>query len=107
MAIDFRVSEHWVHRGVHIVEILVDGAMVGVMYPAGEKVVRIISAHIASTETGEGFAGEVIKDDGRTSFPPIPAVTVRFDPSPYYTRGIELSSSERTSEGARPRHTKV
>ncbi|OGY97512.1 MAG: hypothetical protein A3A43_02010 [Candidatus Liptonbacteria bacterium RIFCSPLOWO2_01_FULL_56_20] len=88
--IGFRVVPHSILPGVQIVEVLVDGEVGGVVYPAGEKAIRIVSAHIAETATDEGFDGEVVEDDGTKSDPPIPTVYVRFDPSPYEIRGSRI-----------------
>lgn len=87
MAIEFRVVEYRIRPGVQITEILVDGNIAGVIYPNGEDGIKIISAHIQETETEKGFAAEVIEDDGSRSRPPIPAVNIRFRPSPYVIAG--------------------
>ncbi|KKW45550.1 MAG: hypothetical protein UY96_C0019G0016 [Parcubacteria group bacterium GW2011_GWB1_56_8] len=68
--IGFRVVPHSILPGVQIVEVLVDGEVGGVVYPAGEKAIRIVSAHIAETATDEGFDGEVVEDDGTKSWQP-------------------------------------
>ena len=85
--ISFRLAKHTILPGVSMVEILVDGEMAGVVYPAGEKGVRVISAHIRETKTEEEFFGEVIENDGSGNWPPIPHVEIQFDPSPYVISG--------------------
>ena len=85
--ISFRLAKHTILPGVSMVEILVDGETAGVVYPAGEKGVRVISAHIKETETEEDFSGEVIENDGTGNWPPIPHVEIQFDPSPYVISG--------------------
>lgn len=86
MAINFRTAKQSFTKQ-DIVEILVDGKVAGVIYPSGEKGIKIVSAHISGTSTEDGFAGEVAEDDGTESFPPIPAVLISFNPSPYEIKG--------------------
>ena len=86
MAIRFRIVKNSFTRQ-DIVEVLVDGKVAGVIYPFGEKGIKIVSAHIVGTIVEENFAGEVVKDDGTESFPPIPAVLINFNPSPYDIEG--------------------
>lgn len=90
MAIDFRIVPHGVLPGVRIVEVLVNGGVAGVIYPAGEKEIKLVSAHVSESRTEDEFAGEVVHDDGTTSWPPIPSFLVRFDPSPYEIRGNKI-----------------
>jgi len=90
MAIDFRIAPHSIFPNIRIVEILVDGEVAGVIYPAGEKGIKLVSAHIEATTVEEGFGGEVIEDDGRRSWPPIPAVLIQFNPSPYLIQGNRI-----------------
>lgn len=73
-----------------IVEILIDGKVAGAIYPAGEKRVKIISAHIEKTEKEDGFSGEMIEDDGSKTRPPIPAVFIKFNPSPYIIKDNKI-----------------
>lgn len=90
MAIDFRIGKHSIRPGIRIVEILVDGKVAGVIYPAGEKRMRLVSAHITDSALEPDFAGEVVKDDGSLSYPPIPALVVTFSPSAYFIRGNRI-----------------
>ena len=87
MAVSFRLARHSILPGASIVEILVDGEVAGVVYPAGEKAVRVISAHIKKVDKKEGFSGEVVEKDGTGNWPPIPHVEIQFDPSPYVISG--------------------
>ena len=73
MSVEFQVKQHVLKPGVQVVEVLLDDNVVATLYPDGEKGVKIVSAHIE----------EVIEDDGTTSFPPIPAIFVKFNPQPY------------------------
>ena len=94
MAVSFRLAEHSIHRGVQIVEILVDGETAVAIYPRGDKGIMLVSAHIEDKETEEGFVGEVV-EDARRVWPPIPAFVITFNPSPYTIRGgkvVKLSS---------------
>jgi len=82
MAINFRIAMHH-ETGVPIVEILVDGEVGGVVYPVGDKSIKLVSAYISTTGKENGFAGKVVKDDGVGSWPPIPAISVEFELSPF------------------------
>lgn len=73
MSVEFQVRQHDFKSGVQVIEILVDGEMVAILYPEGEKGVKLVSAHME----------EVVEDDGTESIPPIPAIWVRFNPRPY------------------------
>ncbi len=74
MAIDFRIRKHSI-RATTIVEILLDGVTIGVIYPKEEQGIKLVSAHMSDQS--------VVFDDGSSHWPPIPAVLVDFDPSPY------------------------
>lgn len=96
MAVSFRLAEHSIYPGVQVVEVLVGGEVVGAIYPRGDKGIMLVSAHIESKEIEEGFTGEVI-EDARRVWPPIPALVITFNPSPYTIRGgkvVKLSSGE-------------
>ncbi len=90
MAVDFRITNHSVLPNIHIVEILIDGKVVGTVYPLHEKGIKLVSAHIERTEKEENFAGEIIEDDGSESWPPIPSVLVTFSSSPYIISGNKI-----------------
>jgi hypothetical protein len=90
MAIDFRVVPHSISPNTNIVEILVDGEVAGVVYPAGGKSIKLVSAHMEDSSVEEGFGGEVVEDDGSRSWPPIPAVLIQFNPSPYTIKGNKI-----------------
>lgn len=90
METSFKIARHSVFPSMPIVEILIDGKVAGVIYPAGEKQIKIISAHIEKTEVEEGFAGEVIDVKDKGGGPPIPAFTVKFNPTPYMIRGNKI-----------------
>ncbi len=89
--IDFRIVPHSIRPGVRIVEVLLNGAVVGTISPGDRDSIRVISAHIAETATEEGFAGEVIEDDGSSHFPPIPHVEIVFKTSPWVIRGGRIA----------------
>ena len=89
MPITFEVKEHKVRR-TPVVEILLDGKVVGVIYPAARDGIRIISAHIAEYEKAEDFAGELTYDSGEGQMIPIPAISIVFHPGPYEIREGKL-----------------
>jgi hypothetical protein len=74
--ISFRIAPHST-RPVNIVEVLDDGGVIATIVPTDSAKstisLTVISAHMRT----------VVHDDGRRSNPPIPAVTVTFDPEPY------------------------
>ena len=82
MAVGFRLAKHSA-GSVDLVEILIDGAVVGVIYPKGNDGIKLVSAHMHEKVADKKFAGTVIVDDGSTMWPPIPSVDVVFKPSPY------------------------
>lgn len=88
--ISFRIGRHSINPNTEIVEILADGVVCGVIYPQQDKSIKLVSAHIEEHTTGEEFAGEVIADDGSTSWPPIPSLIVRFKSSPYIIEGNRI-----------------
>jgi len=79
--ITVRPARHSI-TGAHIVEVLKDGIVVGVVYPT-DVGIKIVSAHMTEIAEDPDFAGDVIQDDGRSSFPPIPSIQITFKPSPY------------------------
>ena len=90
MMTDFRIVPHSIFPKIGIVEIIVDGEVAGVIYPAGEKGIKLVSAHIENIAIEEGLGGKIIKDDGHKSWPPIPAVLIQFNPSPYLIQGNQI-----------------
>ena len=90
MGISFNITQHSVFPNVSIVEILIDNEVCGVIYPAGEKKIKVVSAHIVDSKTDEEFAGEVINVTGKDGEPKIPAFTIRFAPTPFIIRGNKV-----------------
>jgi hypothetical protein len=82
MPTEFRLSQHQGIPETEIVEVIVNGEFAGAIYPF-ENGIKIVSAHMSDAKVGEEFAGEVVEDDGSSGWPPIPAVFISFDPSPY------------------------
>ncbi len=78
MAISFKIETHSVKPGVQIVEVLEDDKVIATIYPE-EKGVKIVSAHIA----------DIFEDKKPSAFPPIPSITVTFNPGPYTIVGGE------------------
>jgi hypothetical protein len=98
----FRTVAHPRLPGAQLVEILKDGNVVGVIYPDGDKGIKLVSAHIedADAAVDPDFAGECVMDDGSEGWPPIPAVMVQFNPSPYKIVGhrlVKFPNDPRTS----------
>ncbi len=96
MAVEFRIKPHSICADIQVVEILIDGQTVGVMYPMRDKGIKLVSAHMEmeKTEIEKDFAGEVVKDDGSRDWPPIPAVLITFNPSPYTIIGNKIVKKE-------------
>ncbi|MBI2013744.1 MAG: hypothetical protein HYS87_02885 [Candidatus Colwellbacteria bacterium] len=69
MPVEFRIVKHSI-RPVNLVEVILDSKVIATICPDDDTGIRVISAHITKT----------IEDDGSTSFPPIPHVTVLFNP---------------------------
>ena len=76
--ISFRLAKHSA-KPVQIVEILLQGAVVGVIYPATEGI-KIVSAHME----------KIFSNDGVGQFPPIPSMEIVFNPRPYRIEGGRL-----------------
>ncbi|MBI4709376.1 MAG: hypothetical protein HY764_04200 [Candidatus Portnoybacteria bacterium] len=89
MSVELRITKHAI-TGVNIVEVLVDGNVAGIIYPNGQKAIKIISAHIKDTEVEDKFFGTLIEDKGEKEWPPIPAVRISFEPSPYTIIGRKI-----------------
>lgn len=88
--IEFKIDRHHIYPNVRIVQILIDGAFVGAVYPEGRKRIKIVSAHFEETTIDRDFAGEVNEFDGSESWPPIPSVHIKFNPGPYEIRGNKI-----------------
>ncbi len=80
MTIQFQVVPHSRRPGVKVVEILLDGEMVAMIYPDGGKGIKLVSTHMKG----------VLQDDGTKSLPPIPAVLIEFDSQPYTIEGVKI-----------------
>lgn len=93
MAISFRIVEHSVRRGVQLVEVLLDGTVVGAIYPKDDGIM-IASAHFSEKEFPKEFDGEVVEDNGLGKFPPIPSVSITFKPRKYYIIGNRIEYVE-------------
>ncbi len=89
MAIEFRIVEHSLKPGTKLVEILYDGNVIGAIYPK-EKGISVVSAHFSDKEVPPDFDGQVVMDDGKSSFPPIPSIEVSFKPRKYYFIGKRI-----------------
>ncbi len=79
--ITFRPAQHSVFS-VGIVEVLLDGNVIAVIYPS-DKGIRIVSAHFESSR-GDELTPTVEVNNGKADFPPIPSIAVQFDPQPYH-----------------------
>ncbi|TSC72434.1 MAG: hypothetical protein G01um101438_518 [Parcubacteria group bacterium Gr01-1014_38] len=90
MPIDFRIAERSVLPGTPIVELLLEGWVIGAIYPHGEKGIRMVSAHVVEKECEQDFAGTVIEEDPARAWPPVPSFVVRFDPSPWVIAGNRI-----------------
>jgi hypothetical protein len=88
--ISFRVGAHSVSQAP-IVEILIDGRVVSVIYPENENRIRIVSAHFKGVGKQDGsFTDHVQLDDGSNSNPPIPAISIIFEPGRYEIVGRRI-----------------
>jgi hypothetical protein len=90
--ISFRLARHSIFKERTIVEILSDrGKVIGTIYPlVAGPAIKVVSAHVGDVSTEEDFAGDVMMDEGKQSWPPIPAVYIKFDPSPYIIQGRKV-----------------
>lgn len=95
MAVEFKIIPHGVYPDRQTVVILVDGEIAGIIYPMGEKGIKLVSAHMRETQVDNDFVGVVVEDDGSRNWPPIPAVLIGFDPSPYRVVGNKIVKEER------------
>ncbi len=78
----FRLAKHSVRPNVELVEIILNGDVVGAIYPNKDGIV-VVSAHFSTKNVPEGFDGEVIEDSVEGSFPPIPSAKITFKPRKY------------------------
>ncbi|MDB5254155.1 MAG: hypothetical protein JWL80_221 [Parcubacteria group bacterium] len=85
--ISFRLASHSHREGVEIVEILVDGVVVAVLYPDGEKQIKLVSAHLQGAGDKRGVAPHVMISDHVGESVPIPDITLTFDPRSYGIMG--------------------
>lgn len=76
----FRIAPHGSKPDTRVVEILVDGMVCGVIYPKEDKTIELISAHIK----------EYAFSDGSNHYPPIPSLSICFDPMPYTIIGSKI-----------------
>lgn len=80
--------------------VLIDGKVVGVIYPDGDSGIKLVSAHISEHSEDPDFAGEMVLDDGSDAQLPVPGLRVQFAPSPYKIvngRIVRLPNDPRTS----------
>ena len=78
--ITFRTALHNIKAGVEIVEILLDGQVVAVVYPEDEDGIKVVSAHFAIQSLNNGFNNR----------PPVPSIDVVFRPRRYTIRDGKL-----------------
>ena len=80
--VTFRLVKHSIRPGMKLVEIVLNGNVVGAIYPDQNGII-VVSAHFSTKDITKGFDGEVIEDNGKGSFPPIPSVKMTFKPRKY------------------------
>jgi len=78
--IEFRLAPHSIKPAIQIVEVLLDGKVVAAIYPDAFQSCKIISAHMRNIEF----------DDGRANEPPLPSVTILFEPREYRIEGDQI-----------------
>jgi len=99
MATTFRLTEHSTKKGIMIVEVLRDEKVIGAIYPTpDDQGIYVINAHIGGTKVENDFPGVAIYDDGVGKNPPIPAVTIKFDPRRYTIVDGKLVRAQPTEE---------
>ena len=82
--ISFSLAPHSVRPGEEIVQILLNGAVVGAVYADQQKQgIKVVSVHMSDKKLDPAFEGVVVDDDGSKSFPHIPALHVTFKLSPW------------------------
>lgn len=87
--ITFRIAEHDLRQGIKIVEVLMNSQMVATIYPKDPDGIKIVSAHFVWEGDQANFAKNVVLDDGKKTYPPIPAIEAQFAPQPYYINNTE------------------
>lgn len=87
MPIEFLVRDHDILPGRQIVEVQLDGNQVAVIFPEGEKGIKIISAHFDERHG-------VVEDDGTGDRPPVPHIALRFNPRRYHFEDGKLVREE-------------
>lgn len=87
MPIEFLVRDHDILPGRQVVEVQLDGNQVAVIFPEGEKGIKIVSAHI-----DEAYG--VVENDGTRDLPPVPHVSLWFNPRKYHFEDGKLVREE-------------
>ena len=91
MSVTFRIAKHSIRPDVQLVEVLLNGNVVAVIYPKqAEDGINIVSAHIF---------GKVTEDNGEDSVPPIPSVGMNFRPRKYAIVNGKISYEEESLKG--------
>lgn len=78
--VEFRIKEHQ-SSPRKVVELVIDGNVIAVIYPEGEQGIRILSAH---------YDGEPFFNNGEMTFPPIPSVHAKFQPRKWAILGNKI-----------------
>ena len=82
--ISFKIVPHSVLPGQHLVQVLLNGAVIGAIYADQQKQgIKVVSVHMADKKVDPAFEGTVVDDDGSRSLPHIPALHVAFKISPW------------------------
>lgn len=77
--ISFKVVPHLILPGQQIVQILLDGKVIGAIYPdRARNGINIVSVHMADKELDPKFEGTVMEDAGHKHFPHIPSIAITF-----------------------------
>ncbi len=96
--VTFRLAKHRTH-GHQIVEIILDGNVVGVIYPNRQTRdgIRIISAHakVDESQLPQDFEGDIVVDPGSGSIQ-IPTVEITFRPESWSLIGGKVVKSARS-----------
>ena len=96
--ITFRFARHKTY-GYQIVEIILDGSVVGAIYPNRQtgNGIRIISVHtnIDESQLPQGFEGDIVLDPGSGGLQ-IPAVEITFKPESWALVGGKVVKTSRS-----------